>query len=525
MRTLLSTCPPLVLLLIFALIAPATAGTPPDAGRLREFAGELWRHDGGEKGVAVAILEDFVRIPNLSPAFEPDWPASGHADDAAEFLAASVERLLKMWSERGIPTGDVKVELLGGRKNPVPGPNGVRRTPLLLVDVPAFRDPGNAGSVLVYGHMDKQPDMLPWSPGLAPRTPVLRDGKLYGRGAADDGYAVFSALASIAALREQGVPHGRVFIMIEGCEETGEEDVEYYLKTLRSRFGDVSLVVCMDTGGWDYEHLWITGSLRGIVAGLLEVGVLSQATHSGSASGMTPSPFRILRALLSRLEDEETGEMKPEFLKPPISDKTRALAAESAKAIGENLLADYPFLDGVRPVDPDHTELVLNMTRRPQLAVIGLSGTPEPAESSNVILPSARARLSIRIPPGVDAAKAAEQVKDLLEKNPPYGARVVFTADARVPGWSAPPMAGWLERAADEASRTFFGGGSLVMGEGGSIGFMAVFGDMYPEAQFLAIGALGPGSNAHAEDEALTIDTAAKLSMSVAHILAAHAAE
>lgn len=497
----------------------------PDAARIRAFIDKAWRHGQDGDGAVVSALKDYVATPNLSPAFDPDWADSPHTDDAMVLLADAVASLKRRWTDRGIPAADIGVEILGGRDAPIAGPDGARRTPLLFVEFPAFGGHAGDDAVLLYGHMDKQPAAQPWSEGLGPRLPVVRNGKLYGRGSADDGYALFSALTALAALREQGTPHARAVIVVEACEESGSLDIEHYLALLKKRIGGVSLVVCLDAGAGDYDRLWLTDSLRGIVHGTLEVGVLSGATHSGGASGIVPSPFRIVRMLLSRLEDEATGEIKPAFLQAAISDAVRTGARNAAQAMGDSIRAEFPFLnDAVREVAADRAELLLNRSWRPQLAVIGMSGLPDTARAANIMVPSVAAKLSVRIPPTVDAGEATALLKKLLEENPPYNALVEFKPESPVSGWTAPAMAAWLERAAAGASAEFFGTDLCVSGEGGSIGFMPLFGRLYPEAQFLITGVLGPGSNAHGEDESLDLGMTARVTMCVARVLAAHAA-
>lgn len=502
----------------------APAGQIPDANGLRTFVADAWRHDQEGKSAIVSVLERYIRIPNLSPAFDADWADKPHTDDAMELLASAAKSLLDEWAARGVPTGDVAIDIVGGRSAPETYPDGRRRTPFLVVEFPAFGGYAGDDAILLYGHMDKQPEVGTWSEGLAPQTPVLRDGKLYGRGSADDGYALFSAVTALAALRDQKAPHARAVIVIEACEESGSLDVEYYLGKLKERIGDVSLVVCLDSGAGDYGRLWLTNSLRGIVHGLLEVQVLSGATHSGTASGVVPSPFRILRTLLSRLEDENTGRIKPEFLHTAIPEAFLAGARGAADAMGGNIRADFPFLNAdVREAAEDGMELLLNRTWRPQLAVTGMAGLPAPDRAANIIVPSVAAKLSIRIPPMVDAEEATKRLKRFLEDDPPYNARVEFKPESPVPGWTAPATAPWLDRAMNDASINFFGEERCVTGEGGSIGFMPMFGRAYPNAQFLITGVLGPGSNAHAEDEALDLGMAAKVTMCVAQVMGAHA--
>ena len=188
------------------------------------------------------------------------------------------------------------------------------RTPLIFFEVPATRSDasGSAETVMFYGHLDKQPEFNGWRHDLGPWTPKYEDGKLYGRGGADDGYAVYAALTAIQSLDAQGIPRPRCVGLIETCEESGSVDLPAYIQALKARLGQVGLVVCLDSGAGNYDQLWLTTSLRGMVSGVLKVEILTEGVHSGDASGLVPSSFRIMRQVLDRLEDSATGRLLPQ---------------------------------------------------------------------------------------------------------------------------------------------------------------------------------------------------------------------
>jgi acetylornithine deacetylase/succinyl-diaminopimelate desuccinylase-like protein len=394
------------------------------------------------------------------------------------------------------------------------------RTPLIVAEVPGKSD----DTVLLYGHLDKQPPMEPWAEGLGPWTPVVRDGRLFGRGASDDGYAAFAATSAIAALADQSVPHARLLLIVEAAEESGSPDLAPYIEHLAGRLGRPSLVVCLDSGCGDYERLWSTTSLRGLAAGTLRVEVLTEGVHSGDASGVVASSFRVIRALLSRLEDERTGRILPEWLHAPIPEQRVAQARLSAQVLGDAVWSKMPWVPGSGPIARDAVELALNRTWRPMLAITGQAGMPPLESAGNVLRPMTAFKLSLRLPPTVEAGPAAAKLKTLLEADPPYGARVAFELDKASGGWDAPRLAPWLEKSTDEASARFFGKPACYFGEGGSIPFMGMLGQRFPEAQFLVTGVLGPHSNAHGPNEFLDIRTAKALTACVARVLADHAA-
>jgi acetylornithine deacetylase/succinyl-diaminopimelate desuccinylase-like protein len=446
----------------------------------------------------VPLLVDYVRIPAKSPDFDPAWAEHGFIDAAASMFAKWAKGKLA-----AVPGARVEIVRLE------------KRTPLICIEVPGDSE----GTVLLYGHLDKQPEMTGWGEGLGPWTPVIRDGRLYGRGCADDGYAMFAAITAILALREKGQKHPRCTILIEACEESGSADLPAYVDALSDRLGDVFLVVCLDSGAGDYERLWLTTSLRGLVNGYLRVSAMAQGIHSGDASGVAPSSFMVLRSLLSRLEDENTGKVRLKELFAPIPEERVSQAEAAAAILGDDLVTRYGLLSGVKPLSPTPREIVLNRTWRPTLTTIGIGGLPAPEIAGNVLEPGVVAKLSVRLPPTLDADSAARRVKQVLEEAPPHGAHVRFELEGAAAGWDAPPLAPWLAASIERASKSEFAKPPAFMGEGGSIPFMGMLGAHYPKAQFVITGVLGPGSNAHGPDEFLHIPYAKKLTAAIARVL------
>jgi acetylornithine deacetylase/succinyl-diaminopimelate desuccinylase-like protein len=473
-----------------------------DAKKLGNFVDQCW------EDAIVPTLIEYIKIPNKSPAFDPDWAGHGYMEEAV--------RLFEAWARARIarlPGATLEIVRLPGR------------TPLMLIEVPCVGPGANGDTVLLYGHLDKQPEMVGWTEGYGPWTPLLDGDKLYGRGGADDGYAMFGALTALAALQEQGVPHARCIIVIEACEESGSYDLPFYIDHLARRIGRPSLVICLDSGCGNYEQLWLTTSLRGIAAGTLTIEVLEEGVHSGDASGVVPSSFRILRQLLSRLEDEASGAVIPASLYAQIPAERLLQAKRAAAALGDAVYTKFPFAAGTRPMSDDLTELVLNRTWRPQLAVIGIDGLPQPGDAGNVLLPHTSAKLSLRLPPTLDAEAAGATLRKLFEAEPPDGARVVFTPQAASAGWNAPALMPWLAASLARASEAAFGAPPAYMGEGGSIPFMAMLGERFPAAQFVVTGVLGPHSNAHGPNEFLHLPTARRITRVIAQVLADHHAK
>ena len=440
-------------------------------------------------------LTDYIKIPNKSPAFDPDWKQNGHMD--------AVLALAKKWIEKFQPDGStVHIE------------EGEDKTPMIIIEIPGERD----GNILMYGHLDKQPEMEGWKAGLGPWTPVYLDDKLYGRGGADDGYALFASLGSILSLKTQGVKLPRIVILIEFSEESGSPDLPYYMNHFKDTIGNVDLVICLDSGAGNYEQFWSTVSLRGMISCNLKVEVLSEGVHSGNASGMVPSSFRLIRQLISRLEDESTGEILVPELHCDIPDHRYAEADKMASALNGDF-GSFPWHDTTSPMTKNSLDGLIGRTWKPTLSVVGSDGIPSIQNGGNVLRPYTKLKLSFRLPPTVNCNIAMNTVDKVLRKNPPNHASVSIDWDEPANGWNAPKLSKWLEDAIEEASQSFYNKPAMAMGEGGTIPFMAMLGEQFPAAQFVVTGVLGPNSNAHGPNEFIHIPFAKKLSASIAFIL------
>jgi acetylornithine deacetylase/succinyl-diaminopimelate desuccinylase-like protein len=451
-------------------------------------------------GSIVERLSTYIRIPNKSPLFDPQWERNGHMEAAITLIAE--------WC-RAQPLAGMRVQV-----RRLPG-----RTPLLFVDVPGELP----GCVLLYGHLDKQPEFTGWLPGLGPWEPVMRDGKLYGRGGADDGYAIFSSLTAIAALKAQKVPLARCVLLIEACEESGSVDLPAHLDALGDEITEPSLVICLDAECGNYDQVWCTTSLRGNLTGNLRVRVLNEGVHSGMATGIAPTPFRIVEQLMARLENAVTGDVLVDELQATIPKDRRAQITAAAKVLGSTVAGKLPFASGVQPLSNDPVELLINSTWRATVAVTGADGLPAVGSAGNVLLPELVFKLSLRLAPTTDASVAATAVKETLERNPPYGAQVGFENASATAGWNAPALAPWLEESIMRASREIYGKDAIHLGCGGSIPFMGMLGAKFPRTQFFITGVLGPHSNAHGPNEFLHVEYAKKLTACVSLVLADHA--
>jgi acetylornithine deacetylase/succinyl-diaminopimelate desuccinylase-like protein len=467
-----------------------------DQQATQKFVDEKWSDE------IVPALVEYIKIPNKSPHFDPKWDEHGYMEDA-------VQHIFGWCKAQDIPGMSAEIVRLPGR------------TPVIFMEIPGS-DLNNKDTILLYGHLDKQPEMTGWADGLGPWIPVLKGDKLYGRGGADDGYAAYGSLTAIMAVQREQLPHARCVVIIEACEESGSYDLPAYIEHLQARIGTPSLVVCLDSGAGNYDQLWLTVSLRGLAAGTLRADVLKEGVHSGYASGAVPSSFRILRSLLSRLEDEKTGKVLPDYLHAEIPEQRLEQTRKMAEVLGDKVFQAYPFHGQTRPMADNNVDRLLNRTWRPALSVTGVEGMPALENAGNVLRPYTSLKLSMRLPPTVDGDEASRQLKQTLETDPPYGAKVEFNTDQAASGWNAPAIAPWLHASLESASQAAYQRGVLYMGEGGTIPFMAMLGKAFPEAQFMITGVLGPNSNAHGPNEFLHIPFARKLTSCVAQVIVDH---
>jgi acetylornithine deacetylase/succinyl-diaminopimelate desuccinylase-like protein len=475
-----------------------TGTEPRDQPARRARVEAVWRDD------VLPTLLDYVAIPDVSPAFDPEWETHGHIQQAVD--------LLRSWAEaRGLAGATVQVQSIPDR------------TPLLVVEVPATRGCASDETVLLYGHLDKQPAMDGWREGLGPWTPVVDGDRLYGRGGGDDGYALFAALTAIEAVEVSGGDHARCLVLIEASEESGSPDLEAHLDALGDRLGTPGLVLALDSSSPSYDRLWLTTSLRGLIEADLEVQILTKAQHSGIAGGAVPSTFRIARRLLDRVEDAETGRIRIPELQAEVPSERLDQIADAAGELGVDAVGRFPYVDGARATVDDPAAQLRATTWEATLEVIAAGGIPALKEGGNVLRPSTTLSLSVRLPPAVDVDRAIAALERELCGDPPHGARVTLQVTEAAAGWDAPPTAPWLATALDHASTETFGRTYGAIGLGGSIPFMAMLGSRFPDVQFVVTGVLGPDSNAHGPNEYLHLPTAQNVTLAVAHLLEAHA--
>ena len=268
-----------------------------------------------------------------------------------------------------------------------------------------------------------------------------------------------------------------------------------------------------------------------MVSGGLTVEILTEGIHSGDASGLVPSSFRILRQVLDRLEDSRTGRLLPASFHCEVPHSRLEQAKVTAAILGDEVWKRYPWACGADggpslPTTTDPLEGLLARTWRPTLSVTGVDGFPELKNAGNVLRPHTAFKLSLRLPPLVDGHTASLKLKELLEDNAPYNAKVTFHPDGRAgalgaTGWNAPELAPWLENALNAASNAHFGAPCGYIGQGGTIPLMSMLAQGFPQAQMMVCGVLGPKSNAHGPNEFLHVPYGKRLTAAVAEVIAA----
>lgn len=446
---------------------------------------------------AIPSIEDYIRIPNLSKAYDPDWEKNGLFEKAGNHLLDWVKKQnikgleLKMSSDPG--------------KSPV------------IFGVMEGSEP-NSGNILLYGHFDKQPHMTGWKEGLSPINPVTIDGRLYGRGGADDGYAIYATILAIKACQEQGLPLSRLVLLFECDEESGTGDLEHYLEKLLPQIATPDLIIVLDSGCLNYDQFWTTTSLRGYAGAKVQIDLLTESVHSGNASGIVPSTFRIARQLLDRIDDTKTGEVVKAFQVDIPAHRTKQ-AKDVAALLGGELMKMFPFVEGGKPTSADPFECYVNRTWKAQLSVTGADGLPPVQTAGNVLRASTTLKLSLRLPPTLDSKKAAKDLEEILSKDPPYGAKVTVTV-GEGGGWNAPENKPYLDAILESASQNFYKKPAMAYGEGGTIPFLGFLGRTFPKSQFVVTGVLGPNSNAHGPNEFLHIPFTKKLVCCMTQVLA-----
>ena len=439
-------------------------------------------------------LMNFIRIPNLSPLYDDDWNTNGLLLKAANLIISFAKSLeLK----------NAEINLLQDKGY----------TPLIFIDIPASRI-NDTRTILFYAHYDKQPHGEGWDEDKSPINPVIIDGHLYGRGSADDGYALFSILTAIKTCQDYNCPMPRICCIFEGAEESTDAHLTYYFNKLMPVLGNNIIVfIPLDSGCSDYNHLWITNSLRGFCDFEINIETLENECHYGpEASGIIAENMFLIRKIFDGILDSTNGEVKlKEFHVDKIPEIIDEQMNKEIEVVGDDFIKNIPLYEGVSPLSTDVRQLMINSRWKPTCNILGIDNCPKISDNGFGINPTMKVRMSMRIPPGIDINKAIESFKTALSENTYFGAKVSLASYDFGEGAVFANMSNKCKTILNKASLEFFENEGLFMGGAGSIPFITYFQSKYPKSDIICTGILGNDSNEHGPNENLNIDAAKKL--------------
>lgn len=450
---------------------------------------------------ALPSFKTFLTIENCTPAYDPDWDKNGLLKSAASHLKAYA---LKSSGVQGLNA------ILSSDEG---------KTPFLLVTVDSTS--GDGKSILLYGHFDKQPPNSGWSQGLGPYLPVEKDGYLYGRGSADDGYAFYAMLTIIKALQNFNIPHPKFVIILEGSEESGSIDLPIYIEEYQQFIGQPDLILALDSGIIDYNRIWLTSSLRGVVSCDLTVKTLTKGVHSGKGSGIAPESFMIIRKLLSKLEDyNDQSRMKDFEVEIPDSEKTKI--SKAVEVMGDDWCSKIPILPGMKLLGDTPTDRLINWTWKPALTVAGARGIPNVKDAGNVLRPYTTLYLSIRTPPTFDGILNGKKILEDITNQTPFNSTVLIENYEAFNGSLIKEPSDNLKSQIDNLAKNYISGGMAQIPVGISIPFTTIFSQYFPKSQILVTGCAGVDSNAHGPNERLNLSYTKNFICSFVHIFSVY---
>ena len=458
------------------------------------------------KSTLIPSISEFIKIPNQSRSFDSEWATNGLQEKACKFAMDFAEKQ---------EIQNLTMTLIEEKD----------KTPAILAIIDPFKNNETditdiSKTILMYGHIDKQPPLHgKWSKGLGPHTPVIKNNKLYGRGGSDDGYAWFTCILLAKTLQQNGIPHNRLVLFFETDEESGSRDLMHHLNKYKNQIGEPSLIICLDSGTTDYDHMCLTTTLRGLICFKLRVDVLTHGVHSGSASGIIPSSFRILRNVLDQFENSNTGELPPQFSVDIPQDKYGQAKLLTDLNQG-NIDFKFPILEGVESMGYSGFQNYINRIWKPQLSITGIDGLPSISKAGNVLLPFTEVTCSLRLPPSKPAQQTKLDIQKFFDQvKIPHNAKLSCNILKTGSGFECPSYSPSFLEIINKSGLETFGNPVHFYGVGGSIPFLNDIKNVFPKSQFIITGVLGPNSNAHGPDEMLHLDYLEKLVLALAKIL------
>ena len=447
-------------------------------------------------------LMNFIRIPNLSPAYDYEWNTNGLLLKAANLIIAYAKSL---------EIKNAQINLIQDKGY----------SPLIFIEIPASR-PNDNRTVLLYAHFDKQPHGTGWDDDKGPTKPVIQNGRLYGRGSADDGYASFSMLTAIKACQEHNCPLPRICLIFEGAEESTDEHLTYYFNKLLPIIGEnVIAFIPLDSGCADYDRLWITNSLRGVCDYEINIQTLDNNISFGpEASGRIAENLFILRKAIDAVMDTSTGDVKiEEFYVKDIPEEIQEEMDKEIEIVGEQFFKEIPLYEGVKPLKTDIKEAMINNRWKPTCSILGIDNCPKIEDNGFGVKKSITVKMSMRLPPGIDSHAALEALKKVVKENIYFDAKVKFLSAEVADGWKLTNFSEKTKNVLNKASKEYFGNELVFKGMGGSIPFITYFQTKYPNADVICTGILGADCFEHGPNENLHLEACKKMILVLCYFL------
>ena len=439
-------------------------------------------------------LMNFIRIPNLSPAFDNNWNTNGYLLKAANLIISFAKSL---------EIKNAEINLIQDQGY----------TPLIYIDIQSSRK-NDTRTVLFYSHFDKQPHGTGWDENKGPTKPVIENNRLFGRGSVDDGYASFSILTAIKACQDHNCPLPRIFCIFEGAEESTDEHLTYYFDKLMPIIGNnIIAFIPLDSGGSDYDRLWITNSLRGVLNLYLKIQTLDNNCNFGpEASGRIAENLFLLRKSLEGIFDTNTGEVKiDELHAKEIPKNIEEEMNKEIEIVGDKFFNGIPLYEGVQPLKTDVKEAMINLRWKPTCVISGIDNCPQIEENGFGVYKSINVRISMRIPPGINVANGIEAIKKAINNNIYFGAKISLERFGYADGWYLNKISDRTKNILKKASLEFFGNESIFKGVGGTIPFITYFQSKYPDTDIICTGICGDDSFEHGPNENLNLDACKKM--------------
>ena len=438
-------------------------------------------------------LMNFIRIPNTSPEFDPDWDKNNLLLKASKLIITFIKTLqLK----------NTEITLLKDENH----------TPFILTETKSSKEK-EKNTILFYAHIDKQPNCEGWDKGKSATNPIIENGRLYGRGSIDDGYAIYSILTAIKYCQDNNLFTNRIICIFECSEESSSDDLNYYFDKLIPFFGnDISLFCCVDLTCLDYKKMWIVNCIRGVMDFDVKIYTLNNDIYSNFTKGVFPDNFMIFRKLCDLLRNEKGEFLIPELIisEDKIPKDRKKELEEASKEIGIDFIKVLPLYNNTKPMKDDIYKLLLNNIWKVSMIIKGIDGIPDKKYEGNILSKGLKARIQMRIPPLLNGKKAFEAIKKKFIENTPFNSKVEVEMIGIDDGWNDKNFSERSKNVFNYVSKIGFGNDVGFKFDGGSVPFIQYFENKYPKSQIANLGIRGYECNEHGPNESIDLDACKK---------------